>query len=171
MRKIKPTEGTVISGTHNPADLLPALVRAAGELDILHDLDMGDSNLFECLARPGNAWGVPGYGWMDLDSYRSAECAADDVETLFEALDEHAGYYGMRFGAHENDGADFGFWKEDSDATSCGHGETCQDQSANSDFRNWCTLCGEEVLPSDSLSDEQVCEPCGHGETCKGHSF
>lgn len=138
MRKIKPTEGTVISGTLNAVDLLPALARAAGELDILQELDMGDSNLFECLAHPGNAWGLPGYGWADMDGYRFAECAVNDVESLLEALDNHAADYGMRFGAHENDGADFGFWMDDSDCRGC--------EGADSETEEgFCFPCQEDI--------------------------
>ena len=100
-------------------DLLPAFAKVAGELDILHEVDLGDSNLFECLARPGNCWGVPDYGWLDIDAYDlDSDASHEDLIALMDALDSYAYDYGLTFGTLEGDGSDFGFWPFDEEVDS-----------------------------------------------------
>jgi hypothetical protein len=118
MRKIAPNLGTVIHGTLLPEDLLPALIQAAGELDILGDIDFADFKLPGLLANPSNMWGVPAYGWIDEDSeetqaYLASEDCQEDIVAIVDALDSHAYDYDMHFGAHEGDGSDFGFWQNE----------------------------------------------------------
>jgi hypothetical protein len=42
-------------------------------------------------------------------SYYDTEDASDDLEALFDALDEYSAPY-FQFGAHPGDGSDYGFW-------------------------------------------------------------
>ena len=116
MRSIKPTEGTVIRATHRPEDLLPALVEACIELDILHDVNLYDSPLCSLLASKENQWGIVPYSFLDEDgeetqNYLNSEECGLDIDELFYTLDGHANNFDMRFGTIEGDSSDFGFWK------------------------------------------------------------
>jgi len=79
---------TVSEGTMRNADLIPALVAALEELGIRYRVPKK----------------------LDLDSERASEITHE----LFDILDKHAppGFY---FGAHEGDGAHYGFWRYDID--------------------------------------------------------
>lgn len=82
--------GTVIHGTMNYADIMPAF---AAELQRLRP----DGDLTYITDR----FGEP--------DYFASDDADFDCETLFDTLNALApeGYY---FGSHEGDGADYGFW-------------------------------------------------------------
>jgi hypothetical protein len=107
--------GTVIAGTLRPEDLVPAFLAALDEriedasfdegadaparvqaLDALQDR-LGD--LERRCAEPG---------------YFDGEDPTWDLEWLDEALNDYAPK-GCRFGAHEGDGRDFGFWPMEDD--------------------------------------------------------
>lgn len=90
--------GTVSHGTMRNADLLPAL---AAEVDyqISHN---GKVNQAWCIQLRKL---VNGALAVDPES----DAAPNILDELFEALDELAPPY-VRFGAHEGDGSDYGFW-------------------------------------------------------------
>ena len=94
MRKIQ--LGSVSTATLRPEDLIPAL---ADELDGIRSESflLSDAERF---------FGVPEDEAPDWDS-EEAGCLLDD---LFTALNEYAPPH-MYFGAHEGDGADFGWWQ------------------------------------------------------------
>ena len=89
-------EGTVSDGTLRPEDLIPVFadeyVRLSG--------DTGKVKLFHKHVKEYHESTC--HCWMDNLQW--------DLEVLFDLLNGLApeGYY---FGAHEGDGADFGFWK------------------------------------------------------------
>ena len=96
-------EGTVSEGTLKPEDLIPVL---ADEYERLSG-DTGKVRLFhkhvkEYHERTCHLNSFAHYCWMDSLQW--------DLGELFDLLNGIApeGYY---FGAHEGDGADFGFWK------------------------------------------------------------
>lgn len=86
--------GSVSSGTMRNEDLIPAFY------DALRELGGKCGTKYQKLLNLKN--GVP-------RSYWASDDADYDLEALFEALDEHAAPY-CRFGAHDGDGADYGFW-------------------------------------------------------------
>lgn len=94
----KAVPGTVISGTMQNRDLIPAFIAS------LKDLDKDAAQEFEK--------SVP----QDPTSEQwNSEAADNMLEDLFDALDAHAPE-GCYFGSHPGDGADYGFWKfEDED--------------------------------------------------------
>lgn len=95
--------GTVSEGTMRSQDLAPKF------LSVLEELD---SEAYQQMQVPAVGFGAfPSYALEDSSSewWDSEECTWA-MEALFDALDWCApeGYY---FGAHEGDGADFGFWE------------------------------------------------------------
>ena len=112
--------GTVSEGTLLPEDLIPVFaeeyVRLGGDADKVksfhkHVEEYHDGSIDEWthFSKNGNSWsGIPNHC---LTSARSLmDNLQWDLEELFDLLNDLApeGYY---FGAHEGDGADFGFWK------------------------------------------------------------
>ena len=93
--------GTVISGTLRPQDLIPAFT---------DELMVRDPHL-ETLA--GSDWTIPTgvLGNDDHEWWASDDCMAL-IERLHISLNEVAPQ-GTVFGAHDGDGADFGFWPVD----------------------------------------------------------
>lgn len=88
--------GTVSHGTLRRFDLVHSFSR---KLDRLNDLRYRLS-----VMKPTSvAW------FCDDDAYWDSDDCEWFIEELFDLLSEHApeGHY---FGAHEGDGADFGFW-------------------------------------------------------------
>lgn len=106
-----PTIGTVISGTMNPKDLIPAFLRGLDHFGSAHLPDLNDSPLCALLDR--------NFQWIeeessDLDAiekYLSGKDCQWDLEALFDALDDLAPEYSY-FGTHEGDGSDYGFWPD-----------------------------------------------------------
>lgn len=93
--KPRGTPGTVSWGTMRPEDLIPRFV------DTLKELHCQDSIVKEAEA---------------IEDFDNAD--AEDLDAildyLFEHLSEHAPK-GCYFGAHEGDGADYGFWAFESE--------------------------------------------------------
>lgn len=89
--------GSIISGTMRAEDLIPEF---AWELDYLLKQQPRSFKRAEhrALIREANK----------ITDFASEE-AGWTLEALFEALNEFAPPY-FRFGAHEGDGADYGFW-------------------------------------------------------------
>ena len=88
--------GSISTGTLRPQDLVPAFYNA------LHWLDEKGAK--------GIVDGVPSEAWSDDDhGFWTEESCGWIIEELTEALQEFAPPYSY-FGAHEGDGADFGFW-------------------------------------------------------------
>lgn len=91
---MKPTIGTISHGTLRHEDLIPAFARELRRL---------------CGTNPRALELVEQVEKVDL-SEGDAE-VGDDLEVdLADALDEIASQHGLRFGSHEGDGSDFGFW-------------------------------------------------------------
>lgn len=88
--------GSISTGTLRPQDLIPAFHGA------LHWLDEKGAE--------GIVDGVPGEAWDDDDhAFWTEENCSWIIDELSDALQEFAPPYSY-FGAHEGDGADFGFW-------------------------------------------------------------
>jgi hypothetical protein len=88
--------GTVIEGTHDPVDILAAtapLVRSLSESTVTYVMEQ----IGQIQAGRSN------------DSELTDEDKSAVLEVVFNVLTAHApdGHY---FGAHPDDGADFGFW-------------------------------------------------------------
>lgn len=98
--KREPTEGTVIHGTLRLQDLIPAFEAELGAIapDAYSQLLM-----MPFPPVPGDAQGDNSHPFWVSDE------ASEHCNQLIEALDEQAPP-GCYFGAHEGDGADFGFW-------------------------------------------------------------
>lgn len=82
-------EGSISTGTLKPEDLIARF----------HDWIAEN-----CVQKPKVYWDVT----CDPDAEED-ELLAE----LFDFLERTAGYHGFRFGAHEGDGSDFGFWKDE----------------------------------------------------------
>lgn len=107
MHKSKPRYaplGTVSPGTMRPEDSIPAFLDCAEGLRLSRE----DRKTVARIRRDSNAalWAdehsqeVTGYWTLKAD---------DDANTLFDILENYAPPY-CYFGAHEGDGADYGFW-------------------------------------------------------------
>lgn len=104
--------GTIIWGTLNPRDLIPAFLSALDCADWPSDL--------ECIARDlldlsGYEKAYPGpysVGWVSdgaLEEYLASEECSWDLEDIQDRLREKAPY-GFHFGDQDGDGSHFGFW-------------------------------------------------------------
>jgi len=94
------TNESIISGTNQPRDLIPAF------LDAVKDKAPKFYAAF-CVQSFGP---VPSYAWEDYESeWWDSEEAQFLVEQFIEILDRYApdGYY---FGPHEGNQSEFGFW-------------------------------------------------------------
>lgn len=101
--------GSISSGTLNPRDLADAFYFAADRIGGHHPEFIADHALrdswWDRLGKIGEVL-FPNDGGSMADD---GETVADCVDELFELLGEVAPPY-CYFGAHEGDGADFGFW-------------------------------------------------------------
>jgi hypothetical protein len=95
--------GTVISGTMRLEDLIPAFCDELRARDADHQTEAHQELLAQIGVRS-----------TQNERYYESEDAMWDLESLFDALSDHApdGYY---FGAHEGDGSDYGYWQPMSD--------------------------------------------------------
>ena len=92
--------GSISSATMRKQDLIPCFLAALGEL-------VPDSPVVKDIESRACVDGRPR---EEDDPYWTSEKASYDLnETLFTALDAHAPPF-CYFGAHEGDGADYGFW-------------------------------------------------------------
>lgn len=93
--------GTVISGTLRPQDLIP---------EFFNELKRVDMDAYAQTIM--NNYRVPAYVFDEGNDseWWDSEDAMWMLESLIDALNDAApeGYY---FGAHEGDGADFGWWE------------------------------------------------------------
>ena len=101
--------GSISTGTLRNEDLLPAFRNE------LHNLSDGQHPLVELFDRTVET--EPWLDWYSVD-IRLADIAPEDqeyaselVNDLMDALNEYAPPH-TYFGAHEGDGADFGFWPD-----------------------------------------------------------
>ena len=86
--------GTIISGTHRPEDLVPAL-----HAELITRLDYRLS-WERAVSRDARRW---------IEGRNELADTAELVSDLVSALD-NLSPEGVRFGAHEGDGSDFGYW-------------------------------------------------------------
>ena len=98
------TIGSVISGTTNARDLIPAFMKEinalGGSMPSFADSPINDlMNTDSWLEAKADA----------AEAYLESEEAYWDLEELFDALDEMSPEFAF-FGAHPDDGADYGFW-------------------------------------------------------------
>ena len=94
--------GTLIQATMRQEDLVPCFV---DELRRLGHASHRLRQIEHAVRREGEGLPIKGTDTYYYDS----EIASDDLEWLFNALDEHAKDH-MYFGATEGDGSDYGFW-------------------------------------------------------------
>ena len=111
--------GTIISATLRPQDLIPAFLDALKRcLATDHTSDQHGRLILDApmtmavggiMARLDHSLGSS--KWRDSDGlpYFESEHCQEDIEFLFDALNEYAPV-GCYFGAHPGDGSDFGFW-------------------------------------------------------------
>lgn len=97
-----PMIGSVSTGTMRTEDLMPAF---ADELSTLEMSETGVNLLADVEKFLGSPEALPGW---------DSEEAQWLMQELFDELDNHAPLH-MRFGSHDGDGADFGFWPTDFD--------------------------------------------------------
>lgn len=95
--------GTLIHGTLRVEDLLPDL------LSELMSLDPGMVDAMAVDIEFVNTY-LP---TLDVQSPEKAEQMNQILVDVMDSLDEVASRYGYRFGSHEGDGADFGFWSNE----------------------------------------------------------
>lgn len=93
--------GTISHGTLRDEDLVPTF------LSVLQELDL-------------DRWSTLTTEYCDAIAHleQGLEPNPDDLDSLREALHDalnDAAPEGYRFGAHEGDGADFGFWEVEGD--------------------------------------------------------
>lgn len=100
--------GSISSGTLRTEDLLEAL---ADELEgILQAEDGGaDPDVMQVIREARELLDVGPDNWTDHQQEAASWLVNED---LMDALNEHAPPY-CYFGAHEGDGADFGYWLSD----------------------------------------------------------
>jgi len=98
----KATLGSISSETLRTEDLLPAC------LDTLNAL-IEDATVYKDLRSNAVAWCNQYGANPDMIPDQAAEDGSEIVNELVDALNEYAPAYAY-FGAHEGDGADFGFW-------------------------------------------------------------
>lgn len=94
-------EGTLISGTHRPQDLIPALAKELYALQLANGLEHDAGEIESTLAT---------YGDLPDDSPLWQEDFVPElIATLMDELSAFApvDHY---FGAHPGDGSDFGYW-------------------------------------------------------------
>ena len=93
--------GSVVNGSHRPQDIIPAC---------LNLLAMVDSTVYSgYTVTPFGP--IPAYAMEDYQSYWwDSQEAQNLLGGLFDDLDKASpeGYY---FGAHPDDGSDFGYWE------------------------------------------------------------
>ena len=97
-----PMIGSVSTGTMRTEDLMPAF---ADELSTLEMSETGVQLLADVEKFLGSPEALPGW---------DSEEAQWLMQELFDDLDNHAPLH-IRFGSHDGDGADFGFWPTDFD--------------------------------------------------------
>lgn len=102
-RKINYPMGSVSNGTMRPEDLIPAF---CGELNFR----LGVDTWIPSNTRKRHAELIREIEdhVKTYDTYEHDE-VIDDLDALFDALDEYAGPY-FYFGAHPGDGSDYGYW-------------------------------------------------------------
>tara|TARA_Y100000310_G_scaffold343680_1_gene452443 strand:- start:1457 stop:1825 length:369 start_codon:yes stop_codon:yes gene_type:complete len=116
--------GTLIHGTHRSEDLIPCFLaeyrRLVQEWSELHRASDGGGIPVGAFNRHAHNLALFDKNvkadW-DTGEAERGEIMAWDLEDLFDLLDEFAppGYH---FGAHEGDGSDFGFWKDEEEDSS-----------------------------------------------------
>ena len=102
MTTSKVSIGSVSSGTLRHEDLIPAFLDCLGDLGDEGETSNGD-NIADMLVEIESRSGFKGYYESDESEY--------DLESLFYSLNDFAPPY-CYFGAHQGDGADFGFWPD-----------------------------------------------------------
>ncbi len=106
--------GTVSHGTLRPIDLLDTFERLLTRLDPEWVAGMSEDLRIARNAFDGTYAGDSSYSADD--TVQADEAGQATLDALIDRLDELAPD-GVRFGAHEGDGSDFGFWPvEDDDA-------------------------------------------------------
>lgn len=101
--------GTVSEGTHRPEDLIPAFVT-----ELRHAM-----RSYEWQGMTDQARAFKDYNILIHEAERALarkddlalEFQQEAIAALFDALNDFAPPY-CHFGAHEGDGADFGFWPD-----------------------------------------------------------
>lgn len=110
MLNVRVPLGSISSGTTRPEDLIPCFI------DVLDDIRV------QLMSAPeeGTERGTEVINQIEArfacleenqskEGYWESEDARHDLEDLFDELDNYAPPY-CRFGAHEGDGADYGYW-------------------------------------------------------------
>ncbi len=112
VKNLYPSIGSVSHGTMRPEDLIPAFVRELDHLAKMYKRN-GDTSAIEAIDKVINGLTFSTLAdYADDDehaAYWDSEDAGYDLEALFDELDRHAAPY-CTFGAHEGDGADYGYW-------------------------------------------------------------
>lgn len=100
------TIGTVISGTMNPRELIPAFIKEINALGGSMP-SFADSPINDLMNADSDSWLEEKAD--AVEAYLNSDESYWDLEELFDALDEMSPEFAF-FGAHPDDGADYGFW-------------------------------------------------------------
>jgi hypothetical protein len=98
--------GSISTGTLRNQDLIESFIYELQQQRPLHRSDRATIKRIEASIKANGG---------ELDGYceQLPEHASEDVNALIDALNEYAPH-GFYFGSHPGDGADFGFWLEES---------------------------------------------------------
>lgn len=130
-----PYRGSVSSGTLRPADLLPTFMSVLRKLDPEQAAAWWDEERRYTNAFDGTYDADPEYTAEDVARLQDEGTAfLAEVTEAIEALTPEE----LRFGAHEGDGAEFGFWVADEDAPHVGHYSRLGGQY-------WCDTCNSPL--------------------------
>ncbi len=95
-------DNSVVHGTHRNCDIIPEMVAALCQTSELKAMEQDNDSIYH-VAMEAKEIGENAEFW---DSEEATEFCGE----LFDIADKYApdGYY---FGAHPDDGSDFGYWK------------------------------------------------------------
>lgn len=106
--------GSIIQGTINPRDTIPAMLRELARIGGSVPSDVFE--LQEGAPSLGRLLHYQTYAWIgeadDIDAYLESDAVAFDLGAIVDALNEANTIPDTYYGTHPDDPADFGLWPE-----------------------------------------------------------